>query len=251
MKKISKILLIVLFSVFLVGCGSTGISQEEYNKVVAERDEYKEKYEEIFTEELTDEESEESQKEVGSSNQEDVSNQAEVTGEYHYVDSLGSVHYFLIVKNNSKETLKISVNATAKDSSGNVIGAADASEEAIPAGWETCLSCYFDELEDAAEFEYSLSFKEDEHYKPAVQDLEYEESRTDKKVILTCTNNGEEAAEFVEATALFFSGGEVIRYDTTYITDDDSELKPGATISSELNCYEKYDDVKIYLTGRR
>lgn len=38
MKKMSKLLIIVIAFVLLMGCGSTGISQEEYDKVVEEKD---------------------------------------------------------------------------------------------------------------------------------------------------------------------------------------------------------------------
>ena len=50
---------------------------------------------------------------------------------------------------------------------------------------------------------------------------------------------------------LFFSGDKVVGFDSTYFVDDDSELKPGKTITKELHCYEEYDSVKIYFTGRR
>ena len=45
-----KKLMIVLITValLLTGCGQTGVSQEEYDKVVAERDKYKEQLEELM-----------------------------------------------------------------------------------------------------------------------------------------------------------------------------------------------------------
>lgn len=176
---------------------------------------------------------------------------AQVVEEYHYINSIGSAQYFLIVKNNSSETISVNINATAKDADGNLIGATTQSEEAIPSGYEVCIGCHFSDAKNAASFEYTLDAKKDKYYEAVIQDLMYEESRTDKKVIISCTNNGKDAAEFVKATALFFLNGELIRSDSTYMTDDDSEIKPGATIIKEMNSFGEYDDVKIYFSGRK
>jgi hypothetical protein len=36
----------------------------------------------------------------------------------------------------------------------------------------------------------------------------------------------------------------------TYVTDGDSEIKPGGTISVQLDTYKGFDHVECYLTGR-
>lgn len=236
----------------LGGCSSNGISQAEYDKVVAERDEYKEKYESLLTQESPAEEKSVANQEKEVKQQvENGDIKAEVIEEYHYINSIGAAQYFLIVKNDSSETISVNVNATPKDAEGNLIGANTQSEEAIPGGYEVCIGCYFSDAKNATSFEYTLDAKKDKYYDAVIQDLSFEESRTDKKVIISCTNNGEEAAQFVEATALFFSNGELVRSDSTYITDDDSEIKSGATIVKEMKAYDEYDDVKIYLSGRK
>lgn len=180
----------------------------------------------------------------------DLASQMEVT-EYSYENTIGDTLYFLVVKNNSDETVEISVNAVAKDEDGKIIGAADSSENGIASGAEVCLCNYFDGVTAADSFDYTMTVKKDMYYEAVVSDLSIEQSKTNEKVILTCTNNGEKPAEFVEAYALFFNDGKLTDYDSTYITDDDFEIKPNATISSELNCYGGYDDVKVYVSGRR
>lgn len=250
MKKNLMIVLIMCVAM-LCGCGSNGVSQEEYNKVVAERDEYKEKYESLLAQESPAEEKNVDNQEKEVKQQEDEDIKVEVVEEYHYINSIGVAEYFLIVKNDSSETISVNVNATAKDAEGNLIGANTQSEEAIPSGYEVCIGCYFSDAKNAENFEYTLDAKKDKYYDAVIQDLSFEESRTDKKVIISCTNNGEDAAQFVEATALFFSNGELVRSDSTYITDDDSEIKPDATIIKEMKAYDEYDDVKIYLSGRK
>lgn len=47
MKGKLKVILLVISCLLLYGCGNTGVSQEEYDKVVAERDNYKKKFENI------------------------------------------------------------------------------------------------------------------------------------------------------------------------------------------------------------
>lgn len=249
---------LLVLSVALGGCGNSGVSQEDYDRVVAERDEYKEKYEFLLGQgdnlqegqaQGTQRESEQEKESIQQTEDKEI--KAEVVEEYYYINSIGSAQYFLIVKNNSSETISVNINATAKDADGNLIGAKSESEEAIPSGYEVCIGCYFSDAKNAASFEYTLDAKKDKYYEAVIQDLTYEESRTDKKVIISCTNNGEDAAEFVEATALFFLNGELVRSDSTYITDDNSEIKPGATIVKEMNSFGEYDDVKIYFSGRK
>lgn len=255
--KAKSVLIVIMLMFILCACGQTaGVSQTEYDRIVDERDEYKALYEALLAETSGGEDQsgsviESKPVEKDHEQAKDSEIKAEVTDEYYYIDSIGSAHYFLIVKNMSSETIEVDINATAKDADGNLIGASQVSEEAIPSGYEMCIRCYFRDAKNAVNFDYTLDAKKDRYYEAVIQDLSIEESRTEKKVIVSCTNNGEYAAEFVEATALFFLNGELVRSDSTYITDDDSEIKPGKTIIQEMTAYSEYDDVKIYLSGRR
>lgn len=180
----------------------------------------------------------------------DLASQMSIS-EYSMENTIGDTYYILLIKNNSTETVELNVNAVAKDSSGKTIGAASSSENAVESGQEVCLLNYFDGVTEVDKFEYTLSVKKDRYYEPVYSDLAVEESRTDEKVILTVTNNGSEPALFVEAQALFFTSGELVYYGSTYIVDDESEIKSGATIAKEIDCYKGYDDVKVYFSGRR
>ena len=180
----------------------------------------------------------------------DLANQMRVT-EYFYENTIGDTYFILIVKNNSGKTVSINSNAVAKDSNGNTIGAANGSEEAVGSGQEVCLVNYFDSVTNVSDFEYTLSVQEDRYYDAVVDDLQIEESMTGEKVIVTVTNNGDDAADFVTASALFFINNELVYYDSTYITDDDGELKSGSTLSKELSYYKGYDEVKVYYSGRK
>ena len=172
--------------------------------------------------------------------------------EYDYENEIGDTLHFLVIKNNSSKTVKIDSNCTALDSSGTVIGADSSELYALGSDCESILIDYFDSVSGIDKYEYTLNVKEDPFYDSIIQDITVETSVQEDKVIISCTNNGTEAAEFVEAYALFFSNGELIGYGSTYITDDDSELKAGSTISEQIEIYGKsFDDVNIYITGRR
>lgn len=78
MRKIKRFMVFLLAAVVLGGCGSPSISQEEYNKVVAERDEYKEKYEQL----LAENENQKSNSQEDDASEESGEEHIETYGEY-------------------------------------------------------------------------------------------------------------------------------------------------------------------------
>ena len=175
-----------------------------------------------------------------------VLSQLEVT-EYSYKNIWR--YAFLVIKNNSEFNIEVSVAVKFYDKDGELVGAKDKSEVAFERGSEIVMYFMLDEAYD--KIEYELSASKEDWYECVVSDLTYESTTAKKKEIVSVTNNGTEAAEFVEGYALFFKGDKVVGFSHTYFTDDDSELKPGKTITKELDCYEKYDSVKFFFTGRR
>jgi len=167
--------------------------------------------------------------------------------EYSFADY--STFAFLVLKNNSEFTLKVSANIDFFDENGSIIGTDSDTQYAFEPGSETIMVFMPDEK--IAKMEYELDVEEEDRYEGVVSDLSYEVFEAKNKVILAVTNNGEKAAKFVEGHALFFKGETPVGYDYHYFTDDDSELKPRKTIKQEMLCYEDFDSVKIYLTGRR
>lgn len=169
--------------------------------------------------------------------------------EYAYENPIGDTLYFLVVTNSSNLTVEIHANAVAKDVDGNLIGATDSEEVAVGSGETVCLCNYFDGVKDVASFEYSMSVKEDIIHTAIGNNLEVQEAKTSEKLILTCTNNGEEDISYINVYALFFKDGVLINYDSEYISDD-REIKSGATLSVELDCRKEYDDVQYFVHGK-
>lgn len=88
-------------------------------------------------------------------------------------------------------------------------------------------------------------------YDSVIQNLSYVQNNTDDGAVFQITNNGTIPAEFVEGFALFFKGNQLVDYDWTYFTDNDSEIKPGKTISKQMNSLEDFDRIEFYMTGRK
>lgn len=170
---------------------------------------------------------------------------------YSYEDMFGDTVYFMTFKNNAQAPICIKADLIVRDSAGTMIGVDDLSVDVIGPGEESIGYCYFDSVTGIDTVEYSISYGVSTYYKPVLANLAVEQTYNDKNVILKVTNNGEINAQFVEAYALFFDAeGNLIRYTSEYITDRDSEIKVGATLTEQLDCYGGYDSVKIFLTGR-
>ncbi len=182
----------------------------------------------------------------------DVSDSDFTAREYIYENTIGDSMYFLAITNNSSKTVGIDGNMTAYDANGSVIGADSGSIDVIGPGEESIMVFYFDSVTGIDHVEYTLGYDTDPFYTSGLTDLDVVQNINEKNVVVTVTNNGATASKFVEAHALFLDyAGKVVRYDSTYITDGDSEIKPGATLSKQLDSYGSFDSVVVYLTGRR
>jgi hypothetical protein len=167
--------------------------------------------------------------------------------ELHYNGSY-SRYVFLIVKNTSEFTLDISGIMETFDAAGNIISHNDSSEDAVAPETETILAFRLDEKYASTKYEISVS--EGEYFEPVTQNLSYTSTTAKNKEIVTVTNNGDIAAQFVEGHALFIKDDVIVYYDKRYFTDDDSEIKPGKSVTKEVKSLEPYDTMKIIFTGR-
>jgi hypothetical protein len=166
----------------------------------------------------------------------------------HKYKGMFSGYMFLVITNNSEYTLEISANGLLKDTAGNSIGAVSGTENAVESGQTVAMYFMNDEVPETADWD--ISVEEERYYTGVVSNIGYELSQLENKVVITATNNGENPAQFLEAKALFFSGDTLVGHGSTYCVDDDSELKPAKKISKEIDCYEPFDRVDVYFSGR-
>lgn len=169
---------------------------------------------------------------------------------YPYEDYFASM-YFLVITNNSKGTVEFSANGIARDANGGMIGADDFSIDVLGPGETSIGYFYFDNVKDVASVDYTFEYDTSSYYYPVISNLSVEQTMNDHNVTVKVTNKGNSCAEFVEAHALFFDGNNnVISHTRNYVVDNDSEIKPGKSITTQLDSYEAYDHVEVYFTGR-
>ncbi len=169
-------------------------------------------------------------------------------------DSYGSTIHVFEITNNSPYTLEIGINDIAKNTAGVPIGAGSTSEYDVPAGSTIFALCYISNVTGVSRFDTSIETSLESSYIPVIQNVTMDISDLGDKVLVTLKNNGAQPVEFPEATAVFFNGNEIVDYATTYFTDSDSELKPGASMTKQLDYYNfddmGYDAVRVHITGR-
>lgn len=174
----------------------------------------------------------------------------EIIKEYYYSTSYDNYYIFLL-KNTSGYMARIGVNAYFYDADNNLVGVADSTEYACE---NDCIT-YWSFSNDEMDFDHvtlDITMTENTRYKNGGQsNIELSTNVLGKKVILAAKNTGSEAIEYAEYHILYLDeNGKVIGTDWGYITDDDSEIKPGATEMREESSYDKFSDLKVILHGQ-
>lgn len=172
-----------------------------------------------------------------------------------YSCNIDDTFYYTIltVTNNSDKVVKFEANFMAKDDLGNDIGATTADNKAIAPGQTACIWSTIDYTPDISSFDYTLTVDEDTENRSIYDDVLLEYNSVDDKVLITATNNGTDTAYYVWAQVLFFKDGQLVNFSEPMFTDDDSELKAGATSTQEAVCYSEggFDNVKVFVSGRK
>lgn len=163
-----------------------------------------------------------------------------------------SVYHIFEITNNSDRTLRININENAKNYSGQVIGAHSTEQEDVPAGCTVFVENFFHDVTGIASYDTIITTKDETLYIPVAQNLDVAVTDRDDKVIVTVTNRGDLAAEFVKADVVFFDNGEVAYTGSTYFKNDEYYLMPGVTLSEQVNAWNTfYTDARVHVTGRR
>ena len=193
-----------------------------------------------------------------SSDKADESNSADETDyaaqldkeEYIYDTGHEIVYHFIVLKNNSDQTLTIATNSVAYDESGDKIGAGSGHLEALGPQSEQLVIEFLDNVSGVDHFDTAISASKSKRYKDATANIEVEADILEDKVIITCTNNGDKAAQSVEGRVIFLKDGECIGCDTDYFTDEEGKLKPGESMTKQLDSYsDSFDEAKYYIVG--
>jgi hypothetical protein len=161
--------------------------------------------------------------------------------------------YYLVITNNTSETISISGSGVIKDYLGNMLDTWKMNDiDVVAPGESTIGYMYFNNYEgDVADMEYAFCYKKEEYYQPVVGNFETNIVLEDSTVTVSVTNNGNIPAEFVFARVLFFDDkGFVVGSDGEYMMDGDCQIKVGGTLASEFTCDMPFDHVEVYYKGR-
>lgn len=152
-----------------------------------------------------------------------------VTKELKY-DSRFNTIYYIPTYNTSDTALSVWANAVAKDSADNIIGASSTSIEVLGPKETSIGQFSFHDVGEVDHIEYTLNASTASHFCPVVKHLEVETSLYNNSLMVSITNHGSVAAEFVEAYALIENqSGEIVGSEWNYIIDGNSQIAPGAT----------------------
>lgn len=260
-----KIGAIILSAALIMGCSSNNSSQAEYDSLMAEKQSLEAelaKQKETTSQEATQTETtqaptttekdtltQEVTTEVVKTTEQE-NGDVEIVAEYN-IPSYACTFHFVIVKNNTDKTLNVTANSKAYTADGSLVSVDDAEFDALGSGCTSIITEMFDTDAEIAYCDTEILTKTDGWYESVIQDLSYTETLIKDGAIYEVTNNGDKTAMFVQGYAIFFNGNEPVDWNYTYFTDDDSELKPGKSISKQLSCSETFDRVEFYLDGRR
>ena len=161
-----------------------------------------------------------------------------------------SYYYYegIVIKNMSGSTKDYDAQVMFYDEKNNLIGVSNPSVEAVGANQEALIIC-----NNEAPFhhiEYTINAR-DSRYNEVQSFIDIQVQKADGKAIIIAKNTGNVAANFVEYMCLFLNKNkEVVRYDWGYLTDNDSQIKPGMMEMREVTCSDAFKTVKVYITGR-
>lgn len=173
---------------------------------------------------------------------------AEVTHEYAW-SSFWSNSYAIVVKNISGKSCGFNAQVIFYDKDNNIVGVANPSITICGDGYEVLMIASQDAAYDHVE--YTITPADSSWYEDVHNFVEVTATKSGDKAILTAKNNGTKNAEFVEYNCLFLDkDGNVVGSDWGFLTDNDSEIKPGKMEMREASPYVDFDSVVIYYEGR-
>lgn len=183
----------------------------------------------------------------------DVSSIIQVLGEYE-TKVTSYMERAVVVKNISDKNYEVYCKYILRDAQGVAVDVTYDYIDVLAPGETSCVftSRSTPEGLEIASKELIITVEETTLYVPVISDLAVTAEPDGNNLTVSITNNGAKAAEFVTATALFFDAeNNFLGAEYTYITDSDSEIKPGNTESSTLwGPSGGFDHYEIYLDGR-
>lgn len=171
--------------------------------------------------------------------------------EYSCVVDEQFAYYVVFITNTSDKTVDVEINMTAKDADGNMVGSGSDKVLAVGSGQTSGLWTTFDDWKSIENFEYALTAQESS-YQSIIDTVSFERSETSDRVVVSATNNGEKDAEFVWVDVVFLKNGEMVNFSEIMLTNGDSVLPAGQTLTGEGEIYslDGFDEAVLAYNGR-
>ena len=151
----------------------------------------------------------------------------------------------MVVENPTTYAVDMDVSVNYYDDTDKIIGTDSYSQYAIDGGKKALFVFYPDD--PFSKVQYKITVKEPQWYIPASNDIEYEVSEVDEKIVLTVKNTSDRDLDSVDASVLFFKDGKVVGNDYAYFLDSDYKFKAGDEMSKEMNNYGEFDSYELFL----
>ena len=186
MRKCAFVLALVISLMTIAGCGSNSTNKQD-NVTVTDNRSKDTGLSEIKSSAITD------NRGSGDSATEEVEappvnvsdKDFEVEG-HLYETKLGTIaysRYFLIITSHAQAPVRISANATAKDSGGNAIGADSTNVEILGPNETTIAYFYFEGVSGIESVDYQLSYDTNTRYYPVIANLDMQQTLNDKNTL--------------------------------------------------------------------
>lgn len=159
-------------------------------------------------------------------------------------DSKYKNYVSLVITSTSDYVGAFDINMIFYDSDNNPIGSKNSKCDIVEKDIPLLITISNEEKYDHYDYEITPVKS---YYKPIVSKLSSSINETEKKLIVSITNNSDYVAKFVECTVLFFKDNKPIGYDYCYCIDSDDSIKPNDTQIGEISKLSDYDSYLLFI----
>jgi len=171
----------------------------------------------------------------------------EVVKEYLWDSSLGQ-HNDLVIRNTIGYDAIIYLDVQFYDRNGNLVDRKEDGKRACQDGYETFWMIYSEKPYD--HIDYTLEFVPDTRDQGLQSILELSTGIRGNTAIITAKNTGDKPIALLEYYLLFLDeGGNAVACNYDFWGDDDGELKPGVTMTREVECPLSFVSLEFYATS--
>ena len=155
------------------------------------------------------------------------------------------------VTNTSDKTVDVEIDITAKDSDGEMVGSGNDQVLAVGSGQTSGLWTTFDDWRSIDSFDYVLNVKESS-YQSIKDAVSFEHEERSDRVVISAINTGDKDADYVWVDVVFLKDGEMVNFREIMLTNSDSILPAGQTLTGEGEIYsqEGFDEAVYAYNGR-